>query len=104
MHWLKSLFARLARRPIRRPIRNPRPRSFRPGIEVLECRLTPSANVVTYHNDIASSGLNTNETILTPANVNPTDFGKLFATTVDGQVYAQPLYVENVKIDTGANQ
>jgi fibronectin type 3 domain-containing protein len=36
--------------------------------------------------------------------VNSTDFGKLFATTVDGQVYAEPLYVENVNITTGANQ
>src|SRR5208337_4969033 len=50
------------------------------------------------------AGVNSNETILNPANVNATDFGKLFATIVDGQVYAQPLYMESVNITTGANQ
>ncbi|HEX3356170.1 MAG TPA: SdrD B-like domain-containing protein [Tepidisphaeraceae bacterium] len=43
------------------------------------------------------------ETVLTPANVNPTDFGKQFNTPVDGQVFAQPLYVQNVNITRGAN-
>jgi fibronectin type 3 domain-containing protein len=81
-------------------------------LEELESRVVPSTNVPTYHQAIpgtnpASSigaGVNSNETILTPANVNTTDFGKLFSTTVDGQVYAEPLYVEKVNITTGANQ
>src|SRR6185369_16889065 len=33
-----------------------------------------------------------------PANVDPTNFGKLFSSPVDGRVYAQPLYVPNVNI------
>jgi hypothetical protein len=49
-----------------------------------------------YYNTRA--GNNTYETILTPTNVNSTKFGKLFSVSVDGQVYAQPLWVYGVKI------
>src|SRR5271163_2813128 len=55
-------------------------------------------NVVTAHNDIARTGQNLNETILTPSNVNPTQFGKLFSQPVNGEIFAQPLYVSNVAI------
>jgi hypothetical protein len=46
----------------------------------------------------ARLGTNTYEPYLTPSNVNSTQFGKLFSFTVDGQVYAQPLWVAGVKI------
>src|SRR5690348_12751098 len=55
-------------------------------------------NVLTYHNDFARTGQNTNETVLTPANVNVNSFGQLFAYPVDGFVYAQPLYVSGLVI------
>jgi hypothetical protein len=55
-------------------------------------------NVVTYHYDNLRTGQNPNETILTPANVNSTTFGKLGAFTVDGLVDAQPLYLSVVAI------
>ncbi|MFN7996493.1 MAG: hypothetical protein U0Q18_22970 [Bryobacteraceae bacterium] len=54
--------------------------------------------VVTYHNDNLRTGLNNKETVLTPSNVHAKTFGKLFVQAVDGQVYAQPLYVPGVAI------
>lgn len=55
-------------------------------------------NVLTQHNDNARTGQNISETILTPANVNSAQFGKLFSVPTDGQIYAQPLYVAGVAI------
>ena len=55
-------------------------------------------SVVTYHNDNARSGLNPNETLLTPANVNKNQFGKLFTQPVDGIIVGQPLYMPGVAI------
>jgi len=57
-----------------------------------------SITVLTHHNDIARTGANLNETILNTSNVKPGSFGKLFERTVDGQIYAQILYVSNVNI------
>jgi hypothetical protein len=54
--------------------------------------------VLTYHNDNARTGQNLAETILTPSNVQLSQFGKLFGCQVDGFVYAQPLYVPRVKV------
>jgi PQQ-like domain len=57
-----------------------------------------SQDVLTYHNNGARTGLNSAETILTPSNVNPASFGKLFTLTVDGRVDAEPLYLSAVPI------
>ncbi|MDR3691879.1 MAG: PA14 domain-containing protein [Fimbriimonas sp.] len=54
--------------------------------------------VTTYHNDMARTGLNPNERILNTANVNSSTFGMLYSLPVDGQVYAQPLYLPSVRI------
>jgi mono/diheme cytochrome c family protein len=59
----------------------------------------PSAlNVLTYHNDNARDGANTNEVLLTPANVNVTTFGQLIKYPTDGLIIAQPLYVSGLVI------
>ena len=57
-----------------------------------------AAAVLTYHNDDARDGAFLEEAILTPSNVNSAQFGKLASYPVDGQIYAQPLYVPNVSI------
>jgi hypothetical protein len=55
-------------------------------------------SVVTYRNDVARTGQNLSETLLTPANVSPANFGKLFTRDVQGYVVGQPLYLPNVTI------
>ena len=57
-----------------------------------------TVDVITYHYDNSRSGQNLNETVLTPANVNSTKFGKLGEFVVDGKVDAQPLYLSQVTI------
>lgn len=49
-----------------------------------------------YTPDVA--GANLTETVLTPANVTPGNFGRLFSLPVDGNIYAQPLYQPNLNI------
>jgi hypothetical protein len=54
--------------------------------------------VSTAQYDNARTGANLHETVLAPSNVNVREFGKLFAYPVDGDVYAQPLYLPDVNI------
>ncbi len=48
--------------------------------------------------DNVRDGANTQETLLTPADVNKNGFGHLFSFPVDYVVMAQPLYIPNVTI------
>jgi len=66
------------------------------ALTVQAAPMTNAPDVTTYHYDIARDGLNPNETILTPANVNSAQFGKIGFDTVDGKVDAAPLYLANV--------
>ncbi len=56
-------------------------------------------DVTTYHYDNARDGLNANETILTPSNVNSSGFGKVGFDTTDGKVDAAPLYLSGMTVN-----
>jgi len=60
-------------------------------------------SVLTQHNDLARTGANLQETVLTPRNVNAKQFGMLFKRVLDDQVYGQPLYVADVRIGGGTH-
>ena len=60
-------------------------------------------DVLTQHNDNARTGVNLHETVLTPANVNQSQFGMLFKRVVDDQLYTQPLIVTGVRVGGGVH-
>ncbi len=73
-------------------------RIYSVGIDYTPASRSTLVSVLTYHNDNSRAGANTNETMLTLANVNAGSFGRLFTYPVDGYVYAAPLIVANVSI------
>jgi IPT/TIG domain len=60
--------------------------------------VTDLAGVFTWHNDVARTGQNLKEYVLTPATVASSNFTKLFSCAVDGQLYAEPLYMANLPV------
>src|SRR6185437_10810471 len=72
---------------------------------VIAVHLAPAAKaapantaVTTYRNDNSRDGQYSSESILNTSNVNVSDFGKRVSYPVDGQVYAQPLYMPSLTI------
>jgi hypothetical protein len=61
------------------------------------CVRTP-AQVATQHNDANRTGANLNETTLNVSNVTWSRFGHVATFPVDGDVYAQPLYIPGIVI------
>ncbi len=55
--------------------------------------LTVTVPTAQYNN--ARTGANTEETVLTPRNVTQATFGRVLTIPLDGDVFAQPLYVAN---------
>jgi uncharacterized protein (TIGR03437 family) len=53
---------------------------------------------LTANYDNSRTNSNLNETVLNPSNVSAAGFGKIGSFPVDGQIYAQPLYVSGVPI------
>jgi len=62
-----------------------------------------NTDVLTFHNDVARTGLNSTETLLTPGNVNVHSFGLLHNLPVDGRVDAQPLFLSSLMINGTAH-
>lgn len=58
--------------------------------------VTPGVDVTTYHFDVGRTGLNPDETTLTPGNVTSSQFGLLRVLPVDGRVDAQPLVLSGL--------
>ena len=72
------------------------------GIILLGAPRAPAVvNILTNHNDLANTGENLQEHVLTPHNVRVGLFGKLFVTRLNGVDYGQPLFVSHVNITTG---
>ena len=69
------------------------------------CSVAAFAQVNVYMRGYNTSRTQANlqETILTPQNVSPNNFGKLFTVHTDGEIYAQPLYVSNLAIAGGTH-
>lgn len=65
--------------------------------------VTDLAAVATYHADGARTGQNTREYGLTPANVKSGIFGRLSRCMVDGDVYAEPLYLAHLPVAGGVH-
>ncbi len=63
---------------------------------------TAATWVTTSQYDDARTGADTSETVLTPRNVNVRQFGHRFRIRVDGDVYAQPLYLPRLRLEGGA--
>jgi hypothetical protein len=65
--------------------------------------VTDLKGVFTFHNDLARTGQNLQEYALTPAAVSSANFGKRWSCPVDGEIFAQPLYVANLSIGGGTH-
>jgi len=65
---------------------------------ILSTGLSAQVNVTTRSYDNRRSGANQKETTLTLANV-ASNFGKLYTIPLDGEAYAQPLYVSNLTVN-----
>jgi hypothetical protein len=103
------------RRQVLKPHTPPSPppqSTLRPQIEILslpaEKLVRPYSgrhiDVTTYHYDNARSGSNPIEVDLTPSTVKSPHFSLLKTLIVDGNVFAQPLLVSNLRMPDGSDR
>ena len=80
--------------------------SIIPGRLVDFCAVTASAqvNITSANYDNYRSNSNPHETVLTQGAVGGPNFGKVGGFAVDGQIYAQPLYVGGLFIPRNGNE
>jgi hypothetical protein len=65
--------------------------------------LAAQVNILTNRDQGHRTGTSLIETTLTAANVTVTEFGKLYSYPLDGEGYAEPLYVTDVKINSASH-
>jgi len=53
---------------------------------------------LTFHGNLGRTAWNPSETVLNTSNVNPRQFGMLYSVPVDGEVYAEPLFIPQVNV------
>lgn len=94
-HYLFSLLGSIRRR------RNSLNILAAPLALALAAATAPAQDVTTWHYDMERTGVQSNETLLTPSNVNSRQFGKVFSLPVIGDVYAQPLYLSQYTMSDG---
>ena len=73
---------------------------MQPQLFVLTVLITHSifAQITTAQYGNERTGANLNEVALTPKNVRSSSFGQLFSLKVDGDVYAQPLFLPQLEV------
>jgi hypothetical protein len=79
----------------------PRPRALKHRVAKTMGRTRSTAALpawYTFHASNLRDGWNSNETLLTTANVNQNQFGMRYSVPVNGEVYAEPLYVPQVNL------
>lgn len=62
-----------------------------------------TVHYTTWKNGNDHIGQQSQETVLTPSNVNSTTFGLKFTVSVDSKVYAQPLYLSQITVNGGVH-
>jgi hypothetical protein len=58
---------------------------------------------ITYQYNVQRTGANLFETVLTPANVKPTTFGRISSCPVDSFIYGQPLFMPKLNLAGGTH-